>query len=151
MAYIFYDTETTGTSTAFDQILQFAAIKADDELNVVETFNLRCRLLPYVVPAPGALLVTGTTIADITTCPLSHFEMMRRVSGRHGGRRPASDNVHPTARRVVPRRPHPGCGAVPGPAAIRSAGDGGGLAVELCKAGAGGAGRRPGSSPMSPF
>jgi exodeoxyribonuclease-1 len=82
MAYIFYDTETTGTSTAFDQILQFAAIKADDKLNVVETFNLRCRLLPYVVPAPGALLVTGTTIADLTTCPLSHFEMMRRVHAK---------------------------------------------------------------------
>jgi exodeoxyribonuclease-1 len=82
MAYIFYDTETTGTNTAFDQILQFAAIKTDDELNVVETFNVRCRLLPYVVPAPGALLVTGTTVADITTCPLSHFEMMRQVHAK---------------------------------------------------------------------
>src|SRR5664279_1316800 len=82
MAYIFYDTETTGTNTAFDQILQFAAIKTDDELNVLDTFNVRCRLLPYVVPAPGALLVPGTTVADITTCPLSHFEMMRQVHAK---------------------------------------------------------------------
>ena len=82
MAYIFYDTETTGTRTAFDQILQFAAIKTDDDLNVAETFNIRCRLLPYIVPAPGALLVTGTTIADITTCPVSHFEMMRQVHAK---------------------------------------------------------------------
>jgi len=78
MTYIFYDTETTGKLTAFDQILQFAAIKTDAELNVVDTFNIRCRLLPYIVPAPGALLTTGVTVADITGCPLSHFEMMRQ-------------------------------------------------------------------------
>ena len=29
MSYIFYDTETTGKVTAFDQILQFAAIRTD--------------------------------------------------------------------------------------------------------------------------
>jgi exodeoxyribonuclease-1 len=82
MTYIFYDTETTGKLTAFDQILQFAAIKTDAELNVVDTFNIRCRLLPYIVPSPGALLVTGATIADITTCPLSHFEMMRQIHAK---------------------------------------------------------------------
>ena len=27
MAFVFYDTETTGTQTAFGQILQFGAIK----------------------------------------------------------------------------------------------------------------------------
>jgi exodeoxyribonuclease-1 len=82
MPYIFYDTETTGKLTAFDQILQFAAIKTDDDLNIVDTFNVRCRLLPYIVPSPGALLVTGTTIATITTCPLSHFEMMRQIHAK---------------------------------------------------------------------
>jgi oligoribonuclease (3'-5' exoribonuclease) len=41
MTYIFYDTETSGKLTAFDQILQFAAIKTDAELNVVDTFNAR--------------------------------------------------------------------------------------------------------------
>jgi exodeoxyribonuclease-1 len=82
MSYIFYDTETTGKHTSFDQILQFAAIRTDDELNVLDTFNIRCRLLPYVVPSPGALLVTGTTIATITGCPLSHFEMMRQIHAK---------------------------------------------------------------------
>jgi len=82
MTYIFYDTETTGKLTAFDQILQFAAIKTDAELNVLDTFNIRCRLLPYIVPSPGALLVTGTTIGAITSCPLSHFEMMRQIHAK---------------------------------------------------------------------
>lgn len=36
MAYIFYDTETTGLSAGFDQVLQFAALVTDDDLNVVE-------------------------------------------------------------------------------------------------------------------
>ena len=29
--FVFYDTETTGTETAFDQILQFGAIRTDRE------------------------------------------------------------------------------------------------------------------------
>ena len=82
MTYIFYDTETTGKVTAFDQILQFAAIKSDAELNVLDTFDVRCRLLPYIVPSPGALLVTGATVADLIACPLSHFEMMRQVHAK---------------------------------------------------------------------
>ena len=58
MPYVFYDTETTGTVTAFDQILQFAAIKTDDDLNELDRFNIRCGLLPHIVPAPGALRAT---------------------------------------------------------------------------------------------
>ena len=49
MAFIFYDTETTGKDRYFDQILQFAAIKTDDDLNSIENVNTRCRLLPHVV------------------------------------------------------------------------------------------------------
>ena len=30
MRFVFYDTETTGLQTAFDQILQFAAICTDE-------------------------------------------------------------------------------------------------------------------------
>ena len=82
MAFIFYDTETTGTDTCFDQILQFAAIRTDDDLNPIETFNIRCRLLPHVVPSPGALLATGVSVADLTGAPLSHFEMMRQVRAK---------------------------------------------------------------------
>ncbi len=82
MPFIFYDTETTGTEPGFDQILQFAAIKTDDELNPVDTLNIRSRLLPYVLPSPEALLVTNVTIDAITNCPLSHFEMMRQVRAR---------------------------------------------------------------------
>ena len=53
MAMIFYDTETTGTKLHFDQILQFAAILTDNDLNEIERFEIRSRLLPNVVASTG--------------------------------------------------------------------------------------------------
>jgi Exonuclease I len=79
MPFIFYDTETTGKRLGFDQILQFAAILTDNELNVQDTFNIRARLLSYIVPSPEALLVTGVNVAELTSAPLSHFDMMRQI------------------------------------------------------------------------
>jgi exodeoxyribonuclease I len=81
MTFVFYDTETTGTDTTFDQILQFAAILTDAGLNELDRFETRCRLLPYVVPAPSALLATRVTPAMLTDCGLpSHYEMMLQIA-----------------------------------------------------------------------
>ncbi len=82
MAFILYDLETTGKLTAFDQILQFAAIKTDDELSILDTFDVRCRLSPHIVPSPEALLITGVEVADLTDAPISHFEMMRQIHAK---------------------------------------------------------------------
>ena len=57
MSFVFYDTETTETNTAFDQIVQFGAVRADHELRELDRFEIRCRLLPYVAPSPGAMRV----------------------------------------------------------------------------------------------
>ena len=80
MSFVFYDTETTGISTAFDQILQFGAIHTDVDLNVLERFEIRCRLQPHIIMSPGAMLVTGVTI-DQANHPgyLSHYEMVRAI------------------------------------------------------------------------
>ena len=59
MTFIFYDTETTGLNSAFDQVVQFAAIVTDDDFNIQEELNLRCRLKPHVIASPGAMRVTG--------------------------------------------------------------------------------------------
>ena len=61
MAFVFYDTETTGVDTNFDQILQFGAIKTDGDMNELDRFEVRCRLMPHVVPSPKALQVTRIT------------------------------------------------------------------------------------------
>ena len=75
MSFVFYDTETTGTNTSFDQILQFGAIRTDHELQELERFEIRCRLLPYVVPSPEALCVTGISVEQLTDPGLpSHYE-----------------------------------------------------------------------------
>jgi exodeoxyribonuclease-1 len=81
MPLIFYDTETTGIDTTFDQILQFAAILTDDDLNELERFELRCRLQPHVIPAPGALLATRVTPAMLTDPALpTHYDAMRQIA-----------------------------------------------------------------------
>lgn len=77
MAFVFYDTETTGSEPFYDQILQFAAIRTDGDLVERETFEIRCRLQPHIVPSPGALLVTGVGIDRIVEPGLpSHYQMV---------------------------------------------------------------------------
>jgi len=83
MAYVFYDTETTGIQTAFDQILQFGAIKTDDEFVELDRFDIRCRLLPHVVPSPRALQVTKVTPAMLTDPTLpSQFEAINQIRSK---------------------------------------------------------------------
>jgi exodeoxyribonuclease I len=83
MRFVFYDTETTGTDTAFDQILQFAAICTDEELNEVERLEVRSKLLPYVVPSPGAVKVNGISVARLLDPELpSHYSMIRIIEGK---------------------------------------------------------------------
>ena len=90
MSFIFYDTETTGTESFFDQILQFAAIRTDGELRELERFEVRCRLQPHVVPAPEAMRLCGTRAARLTDSSLrSHYEMVREIRTRLLGWSPA--------------------------------------------------------------
>jgi exodeoxyribonuclease I len=78
MRFVLYDTETTGTNTSFDQILQFAAIYTDEHFVEMDRFEIRSRLLPYVIPAPGALLTNGVSVSKLHDPELpSHYEMMR--------------------------------------------------------------------------
>ncbi|WP_412174814.1 exonuclease domain-containing protein [Albidovulum marisflavi] len=60
MTFVFYDLETTGTSPAFDQPLQFAAIRSDEDFNEIQRINPRCRLAPHILASPQALIVTAS-------------------------------------------------------------------------------------------
>ena len=66
MAFVFYDTETTGSETFYDQILQFAAIRTDSDLKEIGRFEICCRIQPHILPSPGALIVTGMTLLICT-------------------------------------------------------------------------------------
>jgi exodeoxyribonuclease-1 len=79
--FAFYDLETTGTSPAFDQPLQFAAILTDDDFNQIERVDIRCRLAPHILPAPWALSVTGVSPEQLIDPSLpSWFEFSHQIS-----------------------------------------------------------------------
>lgn len=63
--YLFYDIETTGLNKAFDQVLQFAAIRTDLNLNELKRYELRIRLNRDTVPSPQALLTHQISIKDM--------------------------------------------------------------------------------------
>ena len=65
MYYLFYDLETTGLCESFDQIVRFAAIKADKDLKEIERYEIDIKLRPDIVPSPEALVITGLGINDI--------------------------------------------------------------------------------------
>lgn len=54
--YLFYDIESTGLNKCFDQVLQFAAIRTDLELNELERHEIFIKLRPCVIPSPGGII-----------------------------------------------------------------------------------------------
>lgn len=90
MDFVFYDLETTGRSPAFDQPLQFAAIRTDDRLVERERVNIRCRLAPHIIPSPEALAVNGVDPETLVDPSLpSLFEFAREVNALIGRWAPA--------------------------------------------------------------
>jgi exodeoxyribonuclease-1 len=80
VSFVFFDTETTGLKRGFDQILHFAAVRTDADLNEIGRFEVRSRLLPHVLPHPSALLTNGLPIPKLTDPQLeSHYTMVGRI------------------------------------------------------------------------
>ena len=77
-SYLFYDVETTGLNRAFDQILQFASIRTDLELNELERHHIQVRLRDDVVPSPQSLLTHGISITEMHE-GVSEYEAMRQI------------------------------------------------------------------------
>ena len=63
LSYLFYDIETTGLDKAFDQVLQFAAIRTDQELNELSREQFYVKLSPDVIPSPHASITHRISIA----------------------------------------------------------------------------------------
>lgn len=80
MSFVIYDLETTGLNKAFDQIVQFAAVRTDPELKIADKLQIRCRLMPHVIPSPKAMQVTGLRIEQLLDGSLpSHYTMITRI------------------------------------------------------------------------
>jgi exodeoxyribonuclease-1 len=80
MSFVFFDTETTGLKRGFDQIVHFAAVRTDVNLNEIARFETRSRLLPHVLPHPSALRTNGLPIQRLTDASLlSHYAMVGEI------------------------------------------------------------------------
>ena len=63
-SYLFYDIETTGLNKAFDQVLEFAAIRTDQQLNELERHSIAVNLRPDVIPSPRAILTNRIAVSN---------------------------------------------------------------------------------------
>ena len=54
--YLFYDLETTGLNRAFDQILQFAAIRTNMSFTEIDRLEICIKLRPDVIMSPHAII-----------------------------------------------------------------------------------------------
>ena len=67
LTYLFYDIETTGLNPCFDQVLQFAAIRTDLELNELERHEFIIKLNPDCIPSPYATITHRIGIKEVAT------------------------------------------------------------------------------------
>lgn len=59
--FYWYDYETTGISPRVDRITQFAGIRTDENLNILDEHMLYCKPTHDSLPSPHAVAVTGIT------------------------------------------------------------------------------------------
>ena len=78
MNYVFYDFETSGTDRYFDQPIQIAAQLVDEQFNVIDEINEKCKLKDGIVPNPAALLINKVDI-DTLENGQSFFQMIDKV------------------------------------------------------------------------
>jgi exodeoxyribonuclease-1 len=83
-SYLFYDIETTGLSKAFDQILQFAAIRTDMNFNEMERHNIMVKLRPDVIPSPNATITHRISIAQSGVCEFEALAEIHRLVNQPG-------------------------------------------------------------------
>ena len=88
MNYVFYDFETSGIDVSFDQPIQIAAVLVDEQFNILEQLNEKCRLRDGIIPHPKALLVTKVAIDSLTNGQ-SFYEMMKKVYAKFESWSPA--------------------------------------------------------------
>jgi len=85
-SYLFYDIETTGLNKAFDQVLQFAAIRTDQQLNEIDRHAVRVKLRPDIIPSPAAVLTNRIPAIEFSDglCEYEAAEQIHRLMNQPG-------------------------------------------------------------------
>ena len=76
--YLFYDIETTGLDKAFDQVLQFAAIRTDPELNEIARYQFYVKLSVDIIPSPSAAVTHRISLAK-AQLGLTELEAIQKI------------------------------------------------------------------------
>lgn len=78
--YLFYDIESTGLNTAFDQVLRFASVRTDATFKEIERHLIRIRLRSDVIFSPRAMITNRISIADagLGKC---EYEAIQQIHG----------------------------------------------------------------------
>ena len=81
MNFLWYDLETYGTDQKKDRIAQFAAIRTDEELNIIgDECSIFSEIPDDYLPDPQACLVHGFTPRDLSTKQLRECKFAERIS-----------------------------------------------------------------------
>jgi exodeoxyribonuclease I len=76
--FLFYDIETTGLNKSFDQVLQFAAIRTDLNLQELARYEFKLKLNPDVIPSPQAMLTHRIGIAESRT-GIAEYDAIQQI------------------------------------------------------------------------
>ncbi|MGD8641651.1 MAG: exodeoxyribonuclease I [Gammaproteobacteria bacterium] len=75
-----YDLETFGTDSKRDRISQFAGVRTDEDLNVIdEPLTLYCQLSEEILPEPISCLVTGITPKVVNEKGMQEHAFIKRI------------------------------------------------------------------------
>jgi exodeoxyribonuclease-1 len=75
-----YDYETFGTDPRRDRIAQFAGVRTDEQLNIIDDpIDILCQAADDVLPQPDACLVTGLTPQQTREAGFVEAEFIARV------------------------------------------------------------------------
>jgi len=77
-SYLFYDIETTGLNKAFDQVLEFAAIRTDQGFNALEHHTISVELRPDIIPSPRAIITNRISVSD-SRAGLCEYEASTKI------------------------------------------------------------------------
>lgn len=77
---LWYDLETFGTHSRYDRIAQFAAVRTNTDLEIIDDpIMIYCRITPDYLPDPLACLITGITPQETLEKGLCEAEFSDRI------------------------------------------------------------------------
>ena len=77
--YVFYDFETCSSNVSYGQIIEAAAVLVNDDFQVLDSYEGRCRLSPGIIPEAMALIVNKSSVAMLKNTNLSHYQMIKQM------------------------------------------------------------------------